>query len=172
MKSCGLGRTRWPAPDPLTFHRLLQELGDLLRVLGVQGGGEDKLALCLHEVLPEKLPASGKRLTHQGLAGGEGRKGAGRDREEGTSLWRRRSPSLGETGHPCVSSHHLAPDGTPHQEGPGLHEGCERRKDRFQGQVESSEGAGGWSRLLLSWLRFLVQHGLNRAGKKPTTTGV
>ena len=56
----------------LTFHRLLQELGDLLDVLGVQGGGEDKLALCLHKVLPEQLPAPGKGLTYQGLQGRRG----------------------------------------------------------------------------------------------------
>ena len=55
--------------DALTFHRLLQELGDLVRVLGVQRGGKDKLALRLHEVLPEPLPASGKGLTYQGLWG-------------------------------------------------------------------------------------------------------
>ena len=56
--------------DALTFHRLLQELSDLLRVLGVQGGGKDELALRLYEVLPEQLPASGEGLTYQGLRGG------------------------------------------------------------------------------------------------------
>lgn len=51
----------------LTLHRLLQELSNLLDIFGVQGGGEDKLALCLHEVLPEQLPASRQGLASQGL---------------------------------------------------------------------------------------------------------
>ena len=65
--------TRRPAPGPLTFHGLLQELGDLVCVLGVQRGGEDELALRLHEVLPEQLSAPGKGLAYQGLRGQEGR---------------------------------------------------------------------------------------------------
>lgn len=65
----------------LTFHRLLQELGDLVRVLGVQGGGEDELALRLHEVLPKQLPASGKGLPHQGLGAREGRRSLRKRRE-------------------------------------------------------------------------------------------
>lgn len=59
----------------LTFHRLLQEFCDLIHVLGVQGGGKDKLALRLHEILPEQLPASGKWLTYQRLRGRQERKG-------------------------------------------------------------------------------------------------
>lgn len=105
--------TQRPAPDPLTFHRLLQELGNLVCVLGVQGGGEDKLALRLHEILPEQLPASGKRLTHQGLVV-EGRAG----RERGRDITMEEKPELRRDRRPCVTSHHAAPDRTAEQGGP------------------------------------------------------
>lgn len=75
----------------LTFHRLLQELCDLVHVLGVQGGGKDKLALRLHEVLPEQLPAPGQGLTYQGLRA---------QGEEGKSLCKQR-----ETGSTWVTGH-------------------------------------------------------------------
>lgn len=108
----------------LTSHRLLQELGDLVRVLGVQGGGEDKLALRFHEVLPEQLPASGKGLTYQGLRGQDKR-----ERER-----KRLSP---ETESIIVTSHNVAMESLDRKEP------C-RGKDAENFKSRAGQQPGGW----------------------------
>lgn len=50
-----------------TSDGLLQELGDGVSAVAVDGAGEHKLPLHLHETVPQQSPTPTQRLSHQGL---------------------------------------------------------------------------------------------------------